>query len=120
MIRKWSSLCVGLDFLNNSLVAYYNGKELNRTTLEEERKETGNSMDYRFPSGYFLYPKTVEEGYVIEFGKYYYDNKPIIGQLGDINMWDRVLEKEEMNTQTWSRCRCTALARRWSCTRTQG
>ena len=96
MIRKWSSLCVGLDFLNNSLVAYYNGQEINRTTLEEERKESGNSMDYRFPSGYFSDPKTVEEGYVIEFGKYYYDNKPIIGQLGDINMWDRVLEKEEM------------------------
>ena len=38
----------------------------------------------------------MEAGYVIQFGRYYYDNKPIIGQLGDINMWDRVLEREEM------------------------
>ena len=41
-------------------------------------------------------PKEIKSGYVIEFGRYYYDNKPTIGQLGDINMWDRVLEKEEM------------------------
>ena len=40
--------------------------------------------------------KGIEPGYVIEFGRYYYDNKPLIGKLADINMWDRVLEKEEM------------------------
>ena len=31
---------------------------------------------------------------MIEFGRYYYVNKPIIGQLEDFSMWDKVLEKE--------------------------
>ena len=33
---------------------------------------------------------------MIESGRYYYNNKPIIGQLGDIYMWDRVLGNEEL------------------------
>ena len=35
------------------------------------------------------------QGYSIEFGRYFYDNKPIIGQLVDLNIWDRMLEKDE-------------------------
>ena len=49
-IRKWTSICMGLDFLNNDLVYYVNGKEVEQDT---ERKESGNPLDLRFPSGYF-------------------------------------------------------------------
>ena len=37
----------------------------------------------------------MKEGYAIEFGRYFYDNKPIIGQLVDINVWERMLDPEE-------------------------
>ena len=53
LIRKWSSICVGLDFVNDKITAFFNGKEVNRTKQENERKESGNPLDKVFPNGYF-------------------------------------------------------------------
>ena len=44
----------------------------------------------------------MKEGYAFEFGRYFYDNKPIIGHLADINVWDTLLDKEEL--QKYSDC----------------
>ena len=53
LIRKWSSLCVGLDFINDEITAFFNGMEVIRTKLENERKESGNPLEKVFPSGNF-------------------------------------------------------------------
>ena len=52
-LRKWSSICVGLDFLENKISVFFNGKEVNKTALEQYRNDSGNALDNRFPTGYF-------------------------------------------------------------------
>ena len=53
MIRKWSSMCIGLDFTADSVRSFYNGKEVNED-LEVSRKESGyQALDVRLPKGYF-------------------------------------------------------------------
>ena len=37
-VRKWSSFCVGLDFLEDLSTAAFNGKEVNKTAIQEARK----------------------------------------------------------------------------------
>ena len=51
-LRKWTSICVSMDFDNNQVIAAINGKEVNRTELEKERKEL-HPLDHWAPKGYF-------------------------------------------------------------------
>ena len=44
-LRKWSSMCVGLDFLNDHISAFFNGKEVNTTALEKYRNDKGTALD---------------------------------------------------------------------------
>jgi len=48
-LRKWTSICVGLDFVNDNMVTYFNGEKFNRTELEKDRQP----LTLRFPEGYF-------------------------------------------------------------------
>ena len=50
----------------------------------------------------YLGDSELKESYAFEFGRYFYDDKPIIGQLAGINVWDRMLDKEEF--QNFSAC----------------
>ena len=53
IIQKWSSLCIGVDFTNDTLTAYFNGEHVNKE-LEAERTEKGDQpMDIWLPEGYF-------------------------------------------------------------------
>ena len=52
-LRKWSSICVGLDFLNKEISASFNGEKVNRLKLETVRREKGNSLTKSLPTGYF-------------------------------------------------------------------
>ena len=47
----------------------------------------------------FSDPENIKSGFVIEIG-HFFDKKPIIGTLADINIWDRVLDTEEMEKFT--------------------
>ena len=53
LLRKWNSWCVGLDYINDKTISYFNGKEVNATALEEYRNESGNALSSRLPVGYF-------------------------------------------------------------------
>ena len=54
LIRKWTSFCVSLDFVNNDMKYFFNGKKFNTTIFEEKRKNLPiYSMNNRFPEGYF-------------------------------------------------------------------
>ena len=52
-LRKWSTVCVGLDFVKNDIIASLNGELINRTDEETKRKEKGNSLQKNFPARYF-------------------------------------------------------------------
>ena len=52
LIRKWSSLCLGIQFVNDALTVFYNGQHVNEE-LEMKRKEDGKNMDSQLPEGYF-------------------------------------------------------------------
>ena len=52
LIRKWSSLCIGIQFVEDNLMVFYNGKHSNQE-LEQKRKENGRKMDSQLPKGYF-------------------------------------------------------------------
>ena len=56
------------------------------------------------PNGYFSEELRssgdVIPGFSIEFGRYYYDSHPIIGELLDINAWDFILDESEMKAIT--------------------
>ena len=53
MIRKWSTICMGIDFMADTVTTWYNGKEVN-SQLEVDRKGSGyQALDMRLPKGYF-------------------------------------------------------------------
>ena len=60
-ISKWTSLCIAMDFENDKVVLFFNGK--NR--YEKIRR----------------------------LGHYFFDNKPIIGKLINVNIWGRSVKK---------------------------
>ena len=53
LLRKWTSLCVSLDFVNNDVNCFVNGKKFNTSIYEEKRNKITHSMDKRYPEGYF-------------------------------------------------------------------
>ena len=40
-MKKCSSVCIGLDFINDTLKAYFNGEEVDKTEMEAARKKEG-------------------------------------------------------------------------------
>ena len=50
LVRKWASICVGLDYIEDLSTFSFNGKEANRTDIQEWRKQR---LDSRLPAGYF-------------------------------------------------------------------
>ena len=50
LVRKWNSICVGLDYLEDQSTASFNGKEVNKTAIQEWRKQR---LDSRLPARYF-------------------------------------------------------------------
>ena len=52
LLRKWTSICVSMDFDNNQVLAAINGDEINRTELENDRKKL-HLLDHMAPKGYF-------------------------------------------------------------------
>ena len=93
-LRKWTHVCVVGDFLNEKTTLFLNGKKINNTDFNIKS----------FPEGYFSEELRssgeILPGYSVEYGRYHYDWAPIIGDLLDINAWDRSLEEKEMEAIT--------------------
>ena len=60
-----------------------------------------------FPVGYFedsfRSNGTYAAGYHVRLGCYPYDNQPLFGNIADLNVWDKVLSKQEM--ELYSGCK---------------
>ena len=71
------------------------GKKINETEFK---------FSESFPADYYSdelrSSGDILSGFSVEFGRYIYDSNPIIGDLIDINAWDRVLSEKEMEAIT--------------------
>jgi hypothetical protein len=72
---RWTSFCFSLDFEGDSINMYVDGRPMIREI-------------YINPLSALLSNNT-ELPMVVRIGHYYFDNKPLIGRLIDINMWSR-------------------------------
>ena len=94
-IRKWTHVCVVGDFSNDKTTLFMNGKKINETEFKFSKS---------FPKDYFStelrLSGSILPGFFIEFGRSPYDSAPIIGELLDINVWDRSLDEKEMEAIT--------------------
>ena len=75
-ISKWNSLCIAIDFKHDDRVLYLNGKN---------RNESGRVLR---PMNGKLSTATALP-MVVRLGHYFFDNKPLIGKLVDVNIWSR-------------------------------
>ena len=91
ILRKWIHFCVGADFINGETTLLLNGE--NVTKFDTKFSDT-------FPAVYYNKESrsngSVLPNFKIEFGRYSFDQNPIIGNLMDINVWDKLLTEEEM------------------------
>ena len=94
-VRKWAHVCVVGDFVKDKTTLFLNGKKINETEFKFSKS---------FPENYFSEEiRTSGEvlaGFSVEFGRYAVDSLPIIGELLDINAWDRSLDEKEMEAIT--------------------
>ena len=94
-IRKWTHICVVGDFINDKTTLFLNGKKINETEFKFSRS---------FPEDYFSEELRssgdILTGFTVHFGRNIYDKAPIIGELMDINAWDRILDDKEMEAIT--------------------
>ena len=94
-LRKWTHACVVGDFTSDKTTLFLNGKKINETEIKFSKS---------FPKGYFSKELRssgeIIPGFTVEFGRGAFDNNPIIGELLDINVWDRSLDDKEMEAIT--------------------
>lgn len=69
-------MCLSLDFSGNKWNLFVNGKEI-EDSKAKLRPLNGKMSD------------AADLPMVVRLAHYYFDNKPIIGQIVDFNMWDR-------------------------------
>ena len=72
---KWTSMCLSVDLAGNKWNLFVHGKELEHSkTMRPLNGKMSDATDLPM---------------VVRLAHYYFDNKPIIGQIVDFNMWDR-------------------------------
>ena len=76
MRSKWTSMCSGLDFVEDLWRLFVNGEEITERTSKLRSLDGKMSDDKDLPM-------------VVRLAHYYFDNKPIIGKIVDFHMWDR-------------------------------
>ena len=94
-ILKWTHACVVGDFTNDKTTLFLNGKKINETEFKFR-----NSFPKNYFSAELRSSGEIFSGFSVEFGRYAYDSNPIIGELLDINAWDRSLDEKEMEAIT--------------------
>ena len=71
---KWLAICLNFDYVNGTVEMFLNGKR----SQQKVKKPIALPED----SG--------EKPLIIRFGRYFYDDTPLIGKVVDINIWDRL------------------------------
>ena len=94
-LRKWTHVCVVGDFTDDKTTLFLNGIKINETEFKFSKS---------FPEDYFSEELRssgkIVPGFSVEFGRDAYAGVPIIGDIVDINVWDRALDEREMEAIT--------------------
>ena len=94
-LRKWTHACVVGDFTDDKTTLFINGKKINEAEFKFSKS---------FPENYFSEELrssgVIMSGFSVEFGRHAFDSAPIIGDLVDINAWDRALDESELEAIT--------------------
>ena len=93
LMRKWSNLCLGIDFVKNEARVAING-DISKVM---KNPQTAWFLGNRFDSGI---GNLDAEDYVLIFGRYYFDKNPFVGKIGGVRIWNRVLSEEELFEQS--------------------
>jgi hypothetical protein len=73
---KWLTICLNFDYVNGTVEMFLNGDKIKQTIKKP-----------------IILPYNSEkQPLIVRFGRYYYDSTPLIGQVVDINIWDRWVE----------------------------
>ena len=75
-LGRWTSICIAMDFVSDNTLYYAEGKPFS------------GKFSFIRPLSAFLSNNT-DLPMVVRIGHYYFDNKPMIGRMVDINMWSR-------------------------------
>ena len=70
---KWLAICLNFNYVNGTVEMFLNGKKSQQTIIKP----------------IVLPEDSDEKPLIVRFGRYYYDDTPLIGRVVDINMWDR-------------------------------
>ena len=70
---KWLAICFNFNYVNGTVDMFLNGKK----------------SQQKFRRSIVLPEDSDEKPLIVRFGRYFYDNTPLIGKVVDINMWDR-------------------------------
>ncbi|XP_023345432.1 uncharacterized protein LOC111714532, partial [Eurytemora carolleeae] len=81
--RKWLHLCASIDIEKDEVILYLNGKSDFKSQTPTKSIKSKISKNTEVPM-------------VIRLGHYYFDTKPLIGKLAEVNVWDRILSVEEL------------------------
>ena len=73
---KWIAICLNFNYVNGTVEMFLNGEK--------------NQQIIKKPI--VLPEESNENPLIVRFGKYFYDNTPLIGKVVDINIWDRYLD----------------------------
>ena len=94
-LRKWTHVCVVGDFTKDKTTLFLNGRKINETEFKFSK-----SFPENYFSGELRSSGEIQSGFSVEFGRYNMDSDPVIGELLDINVWDRSLDEREMEAIT--------------------
>ena len=70
---KWLAICLNFDYVNGTVEMFLNGAKIKQ----------------KIKKPIVLPNNSEKQPLIIRFGWYYYDSTPLIGQVVDINIWDR-------------------------------
>ena len=73
---KWLAICLNFDYVNGTVEMFLNGDKIKQ----------------KIKKPIVLPDNSEKQPLIVRFGQYYYDSTPLIGQVVDINMWDRWVE----------------------------
>ena len=73
---KWTSICSAFDFAGDRWDIFVNGDEVDN--VQSNLRPVGGRLS-----------DEKDLPMVVRIAHYYFDNKPIIGKVADVHVWDR-------------------------------
>ena len=70
---KWLAICMNFDYINGTVEMFLNG----------------NQIQQKIKKSLSLPVASENLPLIVRFGRYYYDDTPLIGKVVNINMWNR-------------------------------